>query len=689
MKPQAAEGQGGDDKDAVIRDLKRQLAASKRKKHIRLSAPLQQVGQQGEDDMGSPGHWAISAARPRRSSLPGDTSIGCALPTPASTLAPATSSSNAVSDVENEGEGGEVGRLRKKTASLEAALRREHSRVVELEGALRQHTTLQRYSREEAMTREVDGVKSELAKAEAGREAAITALRTERERWSKELATQRAAFEARIADLKDNAYKLAEMEVKTRIITLEREADACPALRREAADALARAEDALLERDAMKHSLGILEDRVASYNRGEAARLSEIRALRQELSSSRETVAQERAQAATSSAALATLTTGFEERGAELTQLRSTLEGLQASHAADAAMAAATISAMSSQLESVRATVKALQGERDEARTTQSELRRSQERVGELEKAIMLAERQGKQNAEAVAAGLAAQLRHAEGLVSSLKGAMVVADRNRSEAQERARGLTAQLLECQEQCRALQAKEQQYLDHVKELTDSMRAMSSSALAGKQTAARDQQALREELDREWGRRLQAVALEAADLRRQVEEAREERARAKPQASAMDSAAASALAASLQAVVAEEIQCHAATQNLHRLIKEGRVSEYKARVKALEAEIKCSHETLSALIMHINAAEEKMAGLDPEATRRSREVRDEQMRALKSKSAEERAGAERYCKQSASNLQTLKDMLPGSQSKADGARARREALVADLVSKVAAK
>ncbi len=81
-----------------------------------------------------------------------------------------------------------------------------------------------------------------------------------------------------------------------RIITLEREADACPALRREAADALARAEDALLERDAMKHSLGILEDRVASYNRGEAARLSEIRALRQELSSSRETVAQERAQ---------------------------------------------------------------------------------------------------------------------------------------------------------------------------------------------------------------------------------------------------------------------------------------------------------------------------------------------------------------------------------------------------------
>ena len=54
-----------------------------------------------------------------------------------------------------------------------------------------------------------------------------------------------------------------------------------------------------------------------------------------------------------------------------------------------------------------------------------------------------------------------------------------------SRAQERARGLTAQLLECQEQCRALQAKEQQYLDHVKELTDSMRAMSSSALAGKQ------------------------------------------------------------------------------------------------------------------------------------------------------------------------------------------------------------
>ncbi len=102
-------------------------------------------------------------------------------------------------------------------------------------------------------------------------------------------------------------------------------------------------------------------------------------------------------QAATSSAALATLTKGFEERGAELIQLRSTLEGLQASHAADAAMAATTVSAMSSQLESVRATVKALQGERDEARTTQSELRRSQERVGELEKAIMLAERQGKQ----------------------------------------------------------------------------------------------------------------------------------------------------------------------------------------------------------------------------------------------------------------------------------------------------
>ncbi len=55
--------------------------------------------------------------------------------------------------------------------------------------------------------------------------------------------------------------------------------------------------------------------------------------------------------------------------------------------------------------------------------------------------------------------------------------------------------------------------------------------------GCQTAARDQQALREELDREWGRRLQAMALEAADLRRQVEEAREERARAKPQVGSM--------------------------------------------------------------------------------------------------------------------------------------------------------
>ena len=70
--------QGKDkDKDAVIRDLKRQLAASKRKKHIRLSAPLQQAGQQGEE--GSPGHWAVAslAARSRRSSLPGDATIGC------------------------------------------------------------------------------------------------------------------------------------------------------------------------------------------------------------------------------------------------------------------------------------------------------------------------------------------------------------------------------------------------------------------------------------------------------------------------------------------------------------------------------------------------------------------------------------------------------------------------------------
>ncbi len=33
------------------------------------------------------------------------------------------------------------------------------------------------------------------------------------------------------------------------------------------------------------------------------------------------------------------------------------------------------------------------------------------------------------------------------------------------------------------------------------------------------------------------------------------------------------------AALVTAVAEEIQCHAATQNLHRLIKEGRVSEYK--------------------------------------------------------------------------------------------------------------
>ncbi len=53
-----------------------------------------------------------------------------------------------------------------------------------------------------------------LLAAETGRETAITALRTDRERASKELAAQRSTFEARIADLKENAYKLAEAEVK-------------------------------------------------------------------------------------------------------------------------------------------------------------------------------------------------------------------------------------------------------------------------------------------------------------------------------------------------------------------------------------------------------------------------------------------------------------------------------------------
>jgi hypothetical protein len=68
--------------------------------------------------------------------------------------------------------------------------------------------------------------------------------------------------------------------------------------------------------------------------------------------------------------------------------------------------------------------------------------------------------------------------------------------------------------------------------------------------------------------------------------------------------------------------------------------------------------------------------QMAGVDPEAAQRSREVREEQMRSVRAKASEERAGAERYCRQSAANLQTLKDMLPSSQGKADAAKAKRE-------------
>jgi hypothetical protein len=81
---------------------------------------------------------------------------------------------------------------------------------------------------------------------------------------------------------------------RRRIITLEREVDTCRDLRRHLADATTRAEEAMLERDAVKHAVGVLEERVASCNRGEAARLTEVRAMRQEVASAREAAARDR-----------------------------------------------------------------------------------------------------------------------------------------------------------------------------------------------------------------------------------------------------------------------------------------------------------------------------------------------------------------------------------------------------------
>jgi hypothetical protein len=93
-------------------------------------------------------------------------------------------------------------------------------------------------------------------------------------------------------------------------------------------------------------------------------------------------------------------------------------------------------------------------------------------------------------------------------------------------ALERARVLTSQLLECQERCRGLQLNEAAHVDHVRELTDSMRTLTVNAVTGKQAAARDLQTLREQLEAEWGAKVAAAGKEVEALKAQLAAARTE-------------------------------------------------------------------------------------------------------------------------------------------------------------------
>lgn len=102
-------------------------------------------------------------------------------------------------------------------------------------------------------------------------------------------------------------------------------------------------------------------------------------------------------QAEAAAATIAAYARSAEEREREMGVLRASLADLRATHGRDADTAATTIAALTSQLESGRIAMAALVLEKEAATATSAELRRSQERVGELERTLMQAERQSKQ----------------------------------------------------------------------------------------------------------------------------------------------------------------------------------------------------------------------------------------------------------------------------------------------------
>ena len=197
--------------------------------HIKLNAP-QGIGSPRDHTTGphpvyTPGPLSTAT---NTTSTPATTTA----PTPTSRrhsvghAAVATSSSYTPHGGCDNAENDEAYRLRKKAASLEAALKRAKTTASEARDALsraearlseleHQHGVLQRNSGIDGVLRELSAVRAQLGKAEAAREAAIAELRLVRETAATTAATQRAAWEAKMAELRDSALKLATAEVKT------------------------------------------------------------------------------------------------------------------------------------------------------------------------------------------------------------------------------------------------------------------------------------------------------------------------------------------------------------------------------------------------------------------------------------------------------------------------------------------
>ena len=137
---------------------------------------------------------------------------------------------------------GDTDGLRRRMSTLQAELRRlkkdgsaaggggggfsvpsSSARVAELEQTVREQNVLLRSNGLGAMSKQLQSVQQSLDKTQQQREAAIEELRQVRAQWTRDVAEQRAEWEAKFAALKDKAYKLAEVEVKTHIVSLEQQ----------------------------------------------------------------------------------------------------------------------------------------------------------------------------------------------------------------------------------------------------------------------------------------------------------------------------------------------------------------------------------------------------------------------------------------------------------------------------------